>query len=76
VLSRRQQAPVGCGQGFGSQEVQSPCQLPEQPTWATRVQAPLPAQQAPVGPGCGQGFGLQEVHSPCQTLGEAQLAGS
>ena len=62
VPSAWQQAPVGCGQGFGVQVVPPPCHMPVQFACVTSVHEPFEKQQAPVG--CGQGFGVQVVPPP------------
>ena len=63
--SEAQQAPVGCGHGFGSHTVASPWYVPPavpQSAEVSMVQEPSEAQQAPVG--CGHGFGSHTVASP------------
>ena len=64
-----QQAPVGCGHGFGSQVVPGPCQVFGGAQLACVVTVHWPVvglQQAPVG--CGHGFGLHDG-PPFQVLG-------
>jgi hypothetical protein len=62
VPSAWQQAPVGCGQGFGVQVVPPPCHVPEQFARSVTVHEPSVEQQAPLG--AGQGFGEQVVPFP------------
>jgi hypothetical protein len=60
--SGKQQAPEGCGHGFGLHTDPKPSQLVEHCASVTNVHDPSGAQHAPEG--CGQTFGWQVVSSP------------
>ena len=58
-----QQAPVGCGHGFGEQTLATPCHTlgAAHAASSRTVHVPSKAQQAPAG---RQGFGEQLVSAP------------
>jgi hypothetical protein len=74
-----QQTPGGItgGQGFGSQTVNSACQIVSGSTHlnsAVTSQFPFQSQQAPDG-GCGQALGSQVIHPMVQIEVSGQAAG-